>query len=158
VNRRYSSPPLPGEGGAVGRGGRGVRARELRRSQTPAEAALWELLRNRQLIGIKFKRQFPIGRYVADFYCHDRKLVVELDGEIHELPRQENHDQNRDTYLRSLGLRILRISNEEVFADSSQVLQKIRDAAWQPVREPSPPGPLSQPPSLPPGEGERDPG
>jgi len=91
------------------------------------------LLRNRKLIGLKFKRQFEIDRYVADFYCHDRRLVVELDGEVHELPRQQNHDQNRDVHLHSRGLRVLRIANQEVFENPQEVVRRIREAAAVPL-------------------------
>ncbi len=108
------------------------RSRKLRVDQTEAEAALWKLLRGRNLIGMKFRRQVPLGRYIADFYCHDRRLVVELDGPIHSETAQADHDQNRDTFLRSLGLRILRLSNEEIFAEPEEVLQKIREAACPP--------------------------
>ncbi len=102
--------------------------RRLRVEQTDAEAALWQLLRNRQLIGAKFRRQAPIGRYVADFYCHERKLIVELDGGVHRDPDQQLHDQNRDTFLRSLGLRVLRFSNEEALGAAQTVLAQIRKA------------------------------
>jgi very-short-patch-repair endonuclease len=102
------------------------RVRQLRAEETEAEAALWPLLRNRKLIGCKFRRQVPIGRYVADFYCHERKLVVELDGGAHSDPDQRLHDQNRDTFLRSLGLRILRFSNEEALGAPDKVLDQIR--------------------------------
>ena|SRR5215210_6747790 len=100
--------------------------RRLRAEQTQAEATLWQLLRNRKLIGGKFRRQVPIGRYVADFYCHERKLIIELDGEVHSDPDQRVHDHNRDTFLLSLGLRILRISNEEALGDPQKVLDQIR--------------------------------
>jgi very-short-patch-repair endonuclease len=100
--------------------------RRLRVEGTEAEVALWQLLRNRKLIGCKFRRQVPIGRYVADFYCHERKLIVELDGGVHSDPDQQAHDQNRDAFLLSLGLRILRLSNEEVLG--AQVLDQIRKA------------------------------
>jgi very-short-patch-repair endonuclease len=102
--------------------------RRLRAEQTQAEAALWQLLRNRKLVGSKFRRQVPMGRYVADFYCHERKLIIELDGGVHSDPDQQTHDHNRDTFLRSLGLRILRIPNEEVLGDLRGVLDKIRRA------------------------------
>ena len=102
--------------------------RRLRAEQTQAEAALWQLLRNRKLIGGKFRRQVPVGRYVADFYCHERKLIIELDGCVHSDPDQRIHDHNRDTFLRSLGLRILRISNEEALGDPQKVLDQIRKA------------------------------
>jgi very-short-patch-repair endonuclease len=100
----------------------------LREEQTEAEAALWRLLRNRKLMGSKFRRQVPIGRYVADFYCHERKLIVELDGGIHSDPGQQLHDQNRDTFLRSLGLRVLRVANEHLLRTPEKVLVKIREA------------------------------
>src|SRR5215210_707225 len=102
--------------------------RRLRAEQTQAEATLWQLLRNRKLIGGKFRRQVPVGRYVADFYCHERKLIVELDGEAHSDPDQQAHDQNRDTFLRSQGLRILRFSNEDALGGPEKVLDQIRKA------------------------------
>jgi leucyl-tRNA synthetase len=102
--------------------------RRLRVEGTEAEAALWQLLRNRKLIGFKFRRQVPIGRYVADCYIHHRKQVVVVDGGIHSDPEQQEHDRNRDTYLRSLGLRILRLSNEEALGDPGKVLERIRTA------------------------------
>jgi very-short-patch-repair endonuclease len=102
--------------------------RRLRAEGTEAEAALWQLVRNRKLIGCKFRRQVPIGRYVADFYSHERKLIVELDGGVHSDPEQQAHDQNRDTFLLSLGLRILRFSNEEALGDSEKILDQIRKA------------------------------
>jgi len=98
------------------------------REPTEAEAALWQLLRNRKLIGAKFRRQVPIGRYVADFYCHERKLIIELDGGVHSDPDQQIHDRSRDTYLLSMGLRILRLSNEESLGDPQQILARIRKA------------------------------
>ena len=102
--------------------------RRLREQQTKAEAALWQLLRNRKLIGSKFRRQVPIERYIADFYCHERRLIVELDGGIHSDPAQQLHDQNRDTFLLSLGLRVLRIPNEELLRTPEKVLDKVRKA------------------------------
>jgi very-short-patch-repair endonuclease len=102
--------------------------RRLREQQTEAEAALWKLLRDRKLTGSKFRRQAPIGRYVADFYCHERKLVVELDGGIHSDPSQQIHDQNRDAFLLSIGLRVLRIPNEELLHTPDKALERIRTA------------------------------
>ena len=104
------------------------RARQLRANQTEAEVALWRLLRDRKLIGMKFRRQVPIGRYVADFYCHDRRLVVELDGPIHSEPAQVDHDQSRDAFLRSMGLKVLRLSNEDAFADPEEIRRRIYEA------------------------------
>jgi very-short-patch-repair endonuclease len=102
--------------------------RRLRVEQTEAEAVLWQLLRNRKLIGCKFRRQVPVGRYVADFYCHERKLIVELDGGVHSDPDQQAHDRNRDTFLLAQGLRILRFSNEEALGPLERILDQIRKA------------------------------
>jgi very-short-patch-repair endonuclease len=104
-----------------------ARARELRKAQTPAEGALWTLLRDRNLLRLKFRRQVPIGRYIADFYCHRYKLVVELDGPVHEDRLQAAHDENRNFYLRTLGLTILRFTNQQVFEDPGAVLRKIHE-------------------------------
>jgi very-short-patch-repair endonuclease len=102
--------------------------RRLRAEQTSVEAALWQVLRNRQLIGGKFRRQVPVGRYVADFYCHERKLVVELDGGIHSTPDQQIHDRNRDAFFHSLGLRVLRLTNEDILNTPEKALDQIRKA------------------------------
>jgi len=102
-----------------------ARARELRSPLTFAEQALWKLLRDRRLADLKFRRQSPLSIYVADFYCHALKLVVELDGGVHTDPRQRAHDENRDFYLRSLGCTILRFRNEDVFERPEAVLDRI---------------------------------
>jgi very-short-patch-repair endonuclease len=106
--------------GAVGR------AKRLRRQSTAAEEVLWERLRSRQFLGLKFRRQVPIGQYIADFYCHDRRLVLELDGGIHDEPRQQSHDGNRDLNLTTLGYTILRFTNEEVLRNLDLVLETTR--------------------------------
>jgi len=88
-------------------------ARELREKQTPAEAVSWQLLRNRQL-GFKFSRQHQFGDYIADFYCHEARLVVECDGSVHDPNEQWHHDQNRDAYMIAQGLPVLRFTNEQI--------------------------------------------
>src|SRR6266404_7260546 len=88
--------------------------RELRKKQTSAEALLWELIRNRQLLGLKFRRQHQFGDYVPDFYCHEAQLVIECDGPVHEDNERWHHDQNRDAYMTAQGLRVLRVSNAEI--------------------------------------------
>ncbi|HSK78973.1 MAG TPA: endonuclease domain-containing protein [Thermoanaerobaculia bacterium] len=103
--------------------------RDFRRQQTPAEQALWELLRDRRLDGLKFRRQFPIAIFIADFCCFELKLVIEVDGGVHELPYQKAHDENRDTYLRSLGYTILRLPNEQILTDPATVMRRIRNEA-----------------------------
>jgi very-short-patch-repair endonuclease len=105
------------------------RAREFRREMTPAEEALWECLRDRQLLGLKFRRQTPINRYVADFCCPELRMVIEVDGAVHEADSQVEHDQNRDSYLRSIGYLVLRFSNEQVLSEPYTVLQGIEQAA-----------------------------
>jgi len=92
---------------------------------------MWKILRDRRLDGIKFRRQKPIRIYVADFYCPELKLVVELDGEVHTDPRQAVHDENRDSYLRSIGCTILRFPNREIFEDREAVLNKILSTVSQ---------------------------
>ena len=106
--------------------------RELRQRETEAEKLLWQLLRNRKLSGQKFLRQYPIcatsmfGRnlyYIPDFYCHKLKLVIEADGPIHLLKTE--YDKNRDEVLKSLGLTILRFTNEQILNDPQSILDQI---------------------------------
>jgi very-short-patch-repair endonuclease len=104
-----------------------TRARELRRTPTPAEEKLWRRLRNRQLGGLKFRRQHPIGGYIVDFYCAAHHLVVEIDGGIHATQRQADQDRNRE--LEALGCRVIRFSNQQVGTDLEWVLQEILEAA-----------------------------
>jgi very-short-patch-repair endonuclease len=105
-----------------------ARAQELRREQTPAEQALWKLLRNRELALPRFRRQHPIGIFIADFCCHERRLIVELDGAIHDDPKQRAWDENRDAYLRQRGYRVLRFPNEAVLEEPDSVLRQIHEA------------------------------
>ncbi|HYX23446.1 MAG TPA: endonuclease domain-containing protein [Thermoanaerobaculia bacterium] len=104
-----------------------VRARRLRRISTASEDAFWEHLRDRKLLGLKFRRQVPIGPYVADFYCHEMRLIVELDGSIHEERAQVSHDVNRDANLRALGYRVLRFTNGQIHENLETILETIRD-------------------------------
>ena len=89
-------------------------ARDLRKKQTPAEDVVWELLRNRKFMDLKFRRQHQIGDYVVDFYCHEHKLIVELDGGIHDTKQRQRIDQKRDRYLKSIGNTVLRFENKIV--------------------------------------------
>jgi len=100
-------------------------ARELRKGQTTAEVMLWELLRNKKLLDLKFRRQHQIGQYIVDFYCDEIKLVVELDGEIHNSSEQKKHDLTRDKYLSALGFSVLRFKNETLINDPETVLSSI---------------------------------
>jgi very-short-patch-repair endonuclease len=105
------------------------RAQILRASSTPAEREMWEILRDRRLEGVKFRRQSPISIFIADFYCAALKLVVELDGDVHSDQQQGAHDENRDLYLRSLGCTILRFPNQELVQNREAVLIQILEAA-----------------------------
>jgi len=104
--------------------------RDLRQRQTPAEEILWKLLRDRQLAGLKFRRQHQIGDYVADFFCAATNLVIELDGPVHWRTTQITHDQKRDAYLQGLGFTVLRLANELIEEEPEEALQRIHEAAF----------------------------
>ncbi|MGB3459738.1 MAG: HsdR family type I site-specific deoxyribonuclease [Halobacteriota archaeon] len=101
------------------------RVRDLRKNQTEAEIIFWELVKNKKLLGLKFRRQHQIGHYIVDFYCHSERLIIELDGEVHNTPEQKTKDGKRDKYLKSLGNRILRVNNTELFENTENVLKVI---------------------------------
>ena len=99
--------------------------RQLRRDQTDPEKLLWYSLRNRRLFGLKFRRQYPFGPYVLDFYCHEYKLCVELDGGQHYESAGIQHDVQRQAFLVSHGIHTLRFSNREVLQNLEGVLLQI---------------------------------
>ena len=99
------------------------RARTLRQTETPPEELLWLALRNGQIGGLKFRRQHPIGPYVVDFYCHAAKLVVEVDGMSHD--EKLTPDTRRTMDLEKEGLRVLRVTNEDVMHDLDAVAREI---------------------------------
>ncbi|MDP3843199.1 MAG: endonuclease domain-containing protein [Oxalobacteraceae bacterium] len=101
-------------------------AREMRSGMTDAEALLWKLLRNRRLAGAKFRRQHPIGRYILDFYCAERKLCIELDGGQHS--EAVAYDQLRDQWLLGQGIQILRFWNNQMLMETEGVLESIYQA------------------------------
>jgi very-short-patch-repair endonuclease len=103
--------------------------RHLRRIQTKAERALWQELRNRKLVNIKFRRQVPIGRFVADFYCAEASLIIEVDGGIHAMQRA--YDAYREDVLRAAGFHIIRFENHKVLRSMSAVLQAIIDEVYR---------------------------
>lgn len=107
-------------------------ARDLRRNMTDAERALWELLRDPKATGSRFRRQHPIDRYVADFVCLNRKLVVELDGTVHDDPEARIRDAARTADLERMGYRVVRFPNEAVAADADAVVCAIREALADP--------------------------
>jgi len=100
-----------------------ARAKELRENMTPAEKVLWEKLRCNQL-GVRFKAQHPIDIFIADFYCHRAKLVIEVDGAIHT--SRSDYDDGRTAELERFGLTVIRVTNEEVLTDVDKVIQQIK--------------------------------
>lgn len=119
-----------------------ARARQLRREATAAESLLWELLRDRRLLGRKFRRQHPIGQFIADFFCDDARLIIEIDGAVHREPTQQERDRLREEILREHGFAILRFTNDQILDRTEQVLQEI--AAYVTAHSYEHPSPLSQ--------------
>ena len=104
-------------------------SRELRQAETETEKILWELLRNKKLRGLKFRRQHPLGNYVAGFYCHEKKLVIELDGAIHDTKENIEYDKTRTDELNKAGINVVRFRNEEVINDIKTLIRKIGEFA-----------------------------
>ena len=109
---------------------------------TPAELVLWGELRGRRFADFKFRRQHPLGPYVADYFCRAANLIVELDGETHF--GRERRDQIRDQKLEQCGYMVIRFLNEQVYEDLDVVLQVIFETCVRRVKTPSPPSPLPQ--------------
>jgi shikimate kinase len=139
IHRRLASPPAP----SPSRMGRGLRGealrelcRELRKRQTPAEEFFWELVRNRRFDGLKFRRQHPLGRFVADFHCPEHKLAIELDGSIHQ--RQSERDQARYEAINLYGIRVERIKNADILERPEEILEELRQSLTPGFATPSP--------------------
>jgi very-short-patch-repair endonuclease len=98
-------------------------ARELRGRMTDAETLLWKILRHRRIGNAKFRRQHPMGRYILDFYCHEKKLGIELDGGQHA--ENMDYDQRRDAWLLMQGIHVLRFWNNQVLAETEAVVEVI---------------------------------
>jgi len=111
-------------------------SKELRENETPSEKELWKHLR-KNLLGVKFRRQHPIGNYIADFYCHPARLIVELDGEYHQTEDQKRYDSSREEVLSQLGVKVIRFTNDEVFSGIDSVLGRIKQEV---ARKASTPG------------------
>jgi very-short-patch-repair endonuclease len=100
------------------------RAKELRREMTPAEKLLWQEVRANKL-GVRFRRQQVIQGFIVDFYCHQVGLVIEVDGDVHDLQKEE--DERREKVLSEIGLRVVRFKNDEVVRNVSAVVGKIKE-------------------------------
>ena len=101
-------------------------ARAMRDNMTKAEMVLWEELKNRKLNGFKFRRQHPIHTYILDFYCHEFKLVIEIDGDYHLEKYQKWYDEDRTAFLKEVGLTEVRFTNNQVLTDIGFVLEEIK--------------------------------
>ncbi len=135
-------PPPCGEGSRVG-GGLGIeRARELRKRMSAPEVKLWNALRDLRSLGFHFRRQVPLGSYYADFACHARRLIVEVDGDTHGTDAAAAHDEHRGAFISGQGYRILRVANGDVMRNLDGVMTAILALLDQP------------PPSFPPHKGE----
>ncbi len=101
------------------------RAEELRKNQTEDERLLWLYLKSNQL-EVRFKRQHPVWMYIADFYCHELKLVIELDGSIHGVKEVAEHDKLREEDILSFGIKVIRFTNKEVRTNIDNVIERIK--------------------------------
>jgi very-short-patch-repair endonuclease len=99
-------------------------ARILRRSMTESEILLWEKLRARQILGLRFRRQHPMDIFIVDFYCHEARLVIEIDGEIHS--QQVEYDDGREADIEKYDIKVIRFTNFEVINEIDKVLNKIK--------------------------------
>jgi very-short-patch-repair endonuclease len=109
-------------------------SRDMRAKPTPAERILWNYLRNRQQSGLKFRRQQIIEGFIADFYCEAAKLVIEIDGIVHESGEQKEIDTHRRIVFEARGLKEIRISNGDIFLDIGSVLHTIIEATLERIR------------------------
>jgi len=98
-------------------------ARMLRNRMTNSEKLLWEKLKGKQLLGLRFRRQHPIDFFIVDFYCHDARLVIEIDGEIHK--DQAEYDDGREAEIERFNIKVIRFTNYEVNNDIESVIAKI---------------------------------
>jgi very-short-patch-repair endonuclease len=102
--------------------------RKLRQNSTRSEDLVWRFLRNRQMFGYKFRRQYSIDKYVLDFFCPEIKFAVELDGATHHDPEQKVYDNKRQKYLEAYGIKFIRIPDEDLFGNPDMVFEKIEKA------------------------------
>ncbi len=106
-------------------------AKHQRKTANSFELLMWQLLRNRQRCGMKFRRQHPLGRFTADFYCPEAKLVIEVDGEHHFTEEGKAYDQRRDAWMTEQGIRVLRFTGKQVEFETQMVIKMIEQALTQ---------------------------
>ncbi|MCR9253102.1 MAG: endonuclease domain-containing protein [bacterium] len=102
-------------------------AKENRKNPTEAESKLWRVLRDNRFEGYKFRRQHPMSNYILDFYCHQLKIVVEVDGGYHQKTDQKKYDESRDEYLMELGIEVIRFTNDRVLKDLDEVMRELSE-------------------------------
>ena len=106
-------------------------ARELRKEETEAEKTLWKRLNRNQILGLQFRRQHPLNVFVVDFYCAKIKLVIEVDGSIHEIPEYEAHDIGRSDMLDDFGITVIRFTNEQILEEIDSTINQIKTVVKQ---------------------------
>ncbi len=105
--------------------------KHLRNNSTGAEILLWTYLKQSQLKGKKFRRQQSVGNYIVDFYCPEKKLAIELDGDFHFYEEVQKYDQERTNFINKLGIKVLRFENQEVLYNLENVMRSIEDVIVQ---------------------------
>lgn len=114
-----------------------ARRRLLRNNRPRAEVLLWSALKHKQIANHRFRRQYSIGPYIVDFYCPASRLAIEVDGDSHLQPRVEEYDRHRQNYIESFGIRVVRVTNTEVYGDLDGVIRRIGAALGTPYSPPS---------------------
>ncbi len=109
-------------------------ARILRENMTNYEKLIWERLKGKQICGLRFRRQHPIDIFIVDFFCHEVRLVVEIDGEIHD--QQEEYDDGRSAEMEKFGIRVIRFTNSEVEKNIEVVINKIKKVVDERIKSP----------------------
>jgi very-short-patch-repair endonuclease len=109
-------------------------AKNLRNNMTQTEQLLWEKLKGKQICGLRFRRQHPIYLFIVDFYCHQIRLVIEVDGEIHD--QQAEYDDGRSAEMEKFGIRVIRFRNSEVENDIENVISKIQSIVKERLKSP----------------------
>ena len=103
-----------------------LRAAELRRNMTRAEKLLWQGLRSKKILNLTFRRQHPVNMFIADFYCHKARLVIEIDGSIHEIEGSREKDKGREDEFEKFGIKTIRFTNNEIFESLCRVIEDIK--------------------------------
>jgi cyclase len=112
------------------------KAKELRRYETEAEKRLWSMLSRNQMLGLQFRRQHPINRFIVDFYCAKIKLVIEVDGNIHDIPENKVYDIGRSQILNDFGITVIRFSNDQIIDGIKNVIETIKETVKQLLDKP----------------------